>query len=131
MTAADLESLAERLQHGEYTTADLHAAARCAREYSKLTGHLLDQSWHLKCQFVPSGNGVNVVYADGTEHPPHLRYSQGPKQGFFWDLYGDDFSQELAIIALSQAPYPRPVGPICFSIKLNPLEAVEAAEVGK
>jgi len=36
MTAADLEALAERLTLGEYTTADLHAAARCARGWAKL-----------------------------------------------------------------------------------------------
>ncbi|CAB4166171.1 hypothetical protein UFOVP836_17 [uncultured Caudovirales phage] len=35
MTAAELEALAERLMHGEYTTADLHAAARCARGCAK------------------------------------------------------------------------------------------------
>ena len=36
MSAADLESLAERLMLGEYTTADLHAAARCARGWAKV-----------------------------------------------------------------------------------------------
>lgn len=36
MTAADLEALAERLMLGEYTTADLHAAARCARGWAKV-----------------------------------------------------------------------------------------------
>lgn len=36
MTAACLEELAERLMHGEYTTADLHAAARCARGWEKV-----------------------------------------------------------------------------------------------
>jgi hypothetical protein len=137
MTAARLEELAVKCEESlaDYRTAcnqqDLADLARCAREYAKLTAHLLDQPWHASCQFVPSGDGVNVVYVDGTKHPPHLRYSRGPKQGFFWDIYGEEFSQELAIIALSQAPYPCSVGPICFSIKLNPIKAVEAAEVGK
>lgn len=36
MTAAELEVLAERLMLGEYTTADLHAAARCARGWAKV-----------------------------------------------------------------------------------------------
>jgi len=36
MNAADLEALAERLTLGEYTTADLHAAARCARGWAKV-----------------------------------------------------------------------------------------------
>lgn len=36
-----------------------------------------------------------------------LRYSKGPRQGFFWDAYGDDFlSPELALLALLQAPVP-------------------------
>lgn len=34
MTAAELEALAERLMLGEFTTADLHAAARCARGWA-------------------------------------------------------------------------------------------------
>lgn len=34
-----------------------------------------------------------------------LRYSCGPRQGFFWDIYGDDFqTPELALLAISQAP---------------------------
>lgn len=36
-----------------------------------------------------------------------LRYSKGPKQGFDWDVYGDDFlTTELALVALLQAPVP-------------------------
>lgn len=36
-----------------------------------------------------------------------LRYSRGPGQGFFWDMYGDDFfSPELALVALLNAPVP-------------------------
>lgn len=37
----------------------------------------------------------------------YLRHSQGPHQGFFWDMIPDDMiSIELAILALSQAPHP-------------------------
>lgn len=36
MTAGDLEALADRLMLGEFTTADLHAAARCARAWAAL-----------------------------------------------------------------------------------------------
>jgi len=36
MNAADMEALAERLMLGEYTTADLHDAARCARGWAKV-----------------------------------------------------------------------------------------------
>lgn len=36
-----------------------------------------------------------------------LRYSKGPRQGYFWDIYGDDFmTPELALMALAQAPVP-------------------------
>jgi hypothetical protein len=36
-----------------------------------------------------------------------LRYSLGPRQGYFWDCYGDDFQNpELALIAVLSAPVP-------------------------
>ena len=36
-----------------------------------------------------------------------LRYSEGPLQGHFWDIYGDDYqSPELALLALHHAPVP-------------------------
>lgn len=36
-----------------------------------------------------------------------LRYSAGPQQGHFWDLYGSDYlTPELALIALLEAPIP-------------------------
>lgn len=36
-----------------------------------------------------------------------LRYSRGPRQGHFWDIYGDDYNTpELALIALLEAPIP-------------------------
>lgn len=40
MTADELESLAERLMLGEFTTADLHAAARCARGWARVYAEL-------------------------------------------------------------------------------------------
>lgn len=53
---------------------------------------------------------------------PWLRHSAGPHQGFFWDVYGDDFQTvELAILALSQAPVPVDVSPLRFTFPLpNP-----------
>ncbi len=91
---------------------------------------LLDQEWHKKCEIIPdymppypnedTRPSVQIKYNDESEYPPHLRYSKGPKQGFIWDMYGDDMlSVELAIIALSQAPYPRYVGPITFKLDLD------------
>jgi len=36
-----------------------------------------------------------------------LRYSAGPRQGYFWDVYGDDFLRvELALLSLAKAPPP-------------------------
>jgi|SRR5579859_4423315 len=36
-----------------------------------------------------------------------LRHSCGPRQGHFWDIYGDDYqSPELALLALASAPVP-------------------------
>lgn len=44
-----------------------------------------------------------VVRLDGA----FLRYSKGPRQGYFWDGYGDDLlSPEDALFALLQAPVP-------------------------
>jgi len=91
---------------------------------------LLDQEWHKKCEIIPeympkypgkdTRPSVAVKYNDDSEYPPFLRYSKGPKQGFFWDVYGDDMlSVELAIVALSKAPYPRYVGPITFKLDLK------------
>jgi hypothetical protein len=36
-----------------------------------------------------------------------LRYSAGPRQGHFWDMYGDDYqTPALALMALLEAPIP-------------------------
>lgn len=36
-----------------------------------------------------------------------LRYSRGPGQGHFWDMYGEDYlTPSLALMALLQAPVP-------------------------
>lgn len=105
----------------------------------KLIDYLLDQPWHQKCDFIPDylppfpnkdTRPIFVVrFNDGTEHPPFLRHSRGPKQGFGWDIYGDNLqSAELAVIALSQAPAPVNVGPITFSFKLPNWKAPEETD---
>jgi hypothetical protein len=39
-----------------------------------------------------------------------LRYSRGPRQGYFWDVYGEDFgTPERALLALLEAPVPPPL----------------------
>jgi hypothetical protein len=43
----------------------------------------------------------------GTNYDSFLRHSKGPRQGHFWDIYGDDYLRpELALIALLEAPIP-------------------------
>ncbi len=96
----------------------------------KLLKYLLDQPWHKNCEIIPdympkypgkdTKPKVVIRYNDRTEHPPYLRYSAGPMQGFFWDIYGDNFLEiELAVIALSKAPAPVNVGPITFKLDLD------------
>lgn len=96
---------------------------------TKLLELLLDQPWHQDCEIVPeympphpgpnTKPEMRVRYNNGTEYPAYLRYSKGPKQGFFWDVYGDDmYTVEISILALSKAPAPRDVGPIVISIPL-------------
>lgn len=96
----------------------------------RLIEYLLDQPWHKKCEIIPdymppypgkdTKPSVQIRYNNGSEYPPFLRHSHGPKQGFFWDIYGADFHNvELAIIGLSQAPAPIDVGPITFKIPLD------------
>jgi len=101
-----------------------------SEECRDLVGLLLDQPWMRRCEIIreymppfprPETRPILVVkYNDGTKYPPFLRYSHGPKQGFFWDLYGDNLqSVPLAILAMSQAPSPVKVGPLEFTIPLD------------
>lgn len=95
---------------------------------------LLDEPWHSRCEIIPeymppypnpsTRPSLQVRYNDGSEYPPFLRYSNGPKQGFFWDIYGEDMKTiALAVLALSQAPAPRNVGPITFTFALPKKDA--------
>lgn len=97
----------------------------------KLAALLLDQDWHKQCDIVPdymppfpredTRPTVQVRFNNGSEYPPFLRHSCGPKQGFFWDIYGDDMQTvELAVLALSQAPAPRYVGSVTFCAPRRP-----------
>lgn len=85
MTTGELEALAERLMHGEYTTADLHDAARCARGWAKVMSGL-EITRDVTLRGVDEGMGVQ------------------------WTWWPDDDSPSRAG---------------------SPIEAVEAAEVGK
>lgn len=95
----------------------------------KLVKLLLKQPWQQKVEFIPeymppyprtlTEPKFVVRYNDGSEYPPFLRYSHGPVQGFFWDVYGDDFQAlEWAVLAVHQAPAPVYVGPTVFRIPL-------------
>lgn len=79
-----------------------------------LIDYLLQEWWHPQCEIIEE---YVAPYAHKDMQPRcvirhiptggFLRYSRGPKQGFFWDVYGEDFqSKELALIALSAAPCP-------------------------
>lgn len=68
---------------------------------------LLNQNWHRECVFEKKDDGQILVKYPNEHHDCYLRYSRGPLQGFFWDVYGEDMQEiELAIIALSKAPVP-------------------------
>jgi len=72
----------------------------------------LQPSWRRQCEIVPN---YMPPYPSKDTRPAvvvklretFLRYSKGPRQGFFWDIYGDDFmTPELALLALLEAPVP-------------------------
>lgn len=105
----------------------------------RLVEYLLTEDWHSECEIIPdymppypredTRPTVVVRHNNGTKYPAFLRYSKGPRQGFSWDIYGDDFhNPELALIALSQAPTPRSVAPYTFTIPLGK-KAVEGKEL--
>jgi len=73
----------------------------------KLINYLLDQRWHSDCEIYKNEKDEIIIKYPNEHNDTYLRYSKGPKQGFSWDIYGDDFQNyELAIIALSKAPIP-------------------------
>ncbi len=90
---------------------------------SKMVALLLDQPWHSECDIVKKDgkrDGVFVVHKKDSEYPAYLRFSCGPSQGYFWDIYGDNMiDTELAVLALSKAPYPRNVAPVVYHIPIK------------
>lgn len=62
-----------------------------------------DHPWRKEVELeVKSSTMLCVKYED-----VYLRYSKGPYQHYFWDVYGDDFqSPELAFYAILHAPPP-------------------------
>ena len=101
----------------------------------KLIKILLDEPWHARCKIIPdymppfprpdTVPTVKVCYDNGTEYPAFLRYSKGPHQCYFWDVYGDDMqSMELAVFALSHAPAPVSVAPIVTTFEIKPRKPI-------
>jgi hypothetical protein len=82
-------------------------------DLGRLIAALLPLRWHRDCEIVPNymppfpradtKPRVIVRHRNGAS----LRYSAGPRQGYYWDHYGDDMiTVELAILALAEAPDP-------------------------
>lgn len=103
-------------------------ALLCCVSGQALVAQLLNQAWHKRCEIIedymppyprPDTRPRLVIRFNSTsDHKPFLRYSQGPRQGFLWDVYGDDFqTKELAVIALANAPAPVSVDPITFELR--------------
>jgi len=97
----------------------------------RLVSYLLNEPWHKDCTIIPdyvapyAKDGTRpslVVRFEFDDHTVFLRHSNGPRQGFFWDIYGDDFKEMgLALIALSEARMPQRA--MCrFKIPLTPAE---------
>jgi hypothetical protein len=95
-----------------------------------LLKYLLNEPWHKYCEIIPdympknpskdTRPSVAIRFNNQKEYLPYLRYSKGPIQGYFWDIYGDDFLEvELAIVALSKASAPIDVSPITFKFDLQ------------
>lgn len=89
----------------------------------KLLLTIANQTWMRQCEIVPAymppfpredTKPICVVrwrdprkeVSDGDDYR-YLRHSDGPRQGTFWDVYGDDFhSPELALVMLAQSQPP-------------------------
>lgn len=106
-----------------YSTATLGGAL----DTQKLVDIMLEQHWHKHCEvidgYMPPYPGSGRAPTCVVRYAPFncfLRYSNGPRQGFFWDIYGDDLHNvELALVALSEAPAPRDCSPITFKLPLR------------
>jgi hypothetical protein len=83
----------------------------------RLLASLLTDHWMHECEILPAYLPANADEGDRPEcrvryvredgHVYFLRYSKGPLQGYFWDLYGEDMNEpELAVVAISRSPAP-------------------------
>ncbi len=96
-------------------------------DHERLIAYLLPQPWQNDCTIITSNNQTIVTFPN--EHQDvYLRYSKGPQQGFMWDIYGDNMlNNELALIALSQAPIPinyrKAEYPLVFKLPIKELKS--------
>ena len=96
------------------------------------------EKWRLECELIPKymppyptkdTRPKFVIKAKNTKL--YLRYSCGPGQGHFWDVYGDDYiNEELATHAIGQAPRPQGRSEVPFllhqiEVLTNRLDEVE------
>lgn len=83
----------------------------------KLLALLLTQHWMHECQIIPdympqfpredTKPTCQVCFTNDGGTQWFIRYSNGPLQGYFWDIYGDDLhSPEMALIAISKSIAP-------------------------
>jgi hypothetical protein len=97
-------------------TGELVIDSNYGLNLERLIRCILPCAWQWHCQIIegympPFPNAetlpkcvIQYKYKDRT---CFLRYSAGPRQGYFWDVYGDDFqTAELALIALHNADCP-------------------------
>jgi hypothetical protein len=84
-----------------------------AAMFDDMSGNV--DSWRKRAEIIPD---FMPKYPDKTTRPTcvvkvgesFLRYSKGPRQGYFWDIYGDDMlTPEMALLALLRAPVPPPL----------------------
>jgi hypothetical protein len=91
-------------------------------------GDFGENKWRKECviitDYMPPCPNENTRPKCVVHHPlseSFLRYSKGPHQGFFWDVYGEDFQcPELALLALSQVQRPHGKPYFEFRIPLKP-----------
>lgn len=90
-----------------FTVQGLLEALLC--DPSEMNRDMHNDTWRVYCEIIPEHKAQNgklkcVVRCGDV----FLRHSYGPKQGYFWDAYGDDFlTPELALMALLHAPVPQ------------------------
>lgn len=95
-------------------------------DLEKLVHTLCDQTWMRHCEIIPEymfpfpREGDRPIVAvrwtdpEGEREERFLRYSKGPAQGYFWDIYPDDMhSPELAVVSLSRS-FPPPGSKFSF-----------------